>query len=136
VASERVRRSTVVRQGSVRPCRRAPAAGSRRAYAGGEATRSQRGRASQAPSAASPGTRAHAPRGGRQSAARQLELGGVAGRELPQPAHPSPGPFFWSIATQHVARAAARIPLRDVEAAAAGAGAFALWALALSLLVA
>jgi hypothetical protein len=35
-----------------------------------------------------------------------------------------------------VARLAARVPLRDVEAAAAGAGAFALWALALSLLVA
>jgi hypothetical protein len=37
---------------------------------------------------------------------------------------------------QHLARAAARIPLRDVEAAVAGAGAFALWALVLSLLVA
>jgi hypothetical protein len=37
---------------------------------------------------------------------------------------------------QHLARAAARIPLRDVEAAVTGAGAVALWALALSLLVA
>jgi hypothetical protein len=35
-----------------------------------------------------------------------------------------------------VARAAAKIPLRDVEAAVTGVGAFALWALALSLLVA
>jgi hypothetical protein len=42
----------------------------------------------------------------------------------------------WSTVAHHVARAVATIPLGDVEAAAAGAGAFALWALALSLLVA
>jgi hypothetical protein len=35
---------------------------------------------------------------------------------------------------QHVTRAATAIPLCDVSAAVAGAGAFALWALALSLL--
>jgi hypothetical protein len=84
----------------------------------------------------SPGTSAHAPRRGRQSLARQLDLEGVSGRPPVAPARPSSGSFFWPIATQHVARLAARIPLRDVEAAAAGAGAFALWALALSLLVA
>jgi hypothetical protein len=42
--------------------------------------------------------------------------------------------FFWSTAAQQVARAAWAFPFRDVSAAVAGAGAFALWALVLSLL--
>jgi hypothetical protein len=42
--------------------------------------------------------------------------------------------FFWPNVTQQVARAKETIPFRDVSAAAACAGAVALWALALSLL--
>jgi hypothetical protein len=42
--------------------------------------------------------------------------------------------FFLSAVTQQVARTARAFPFRDVSAAVAGAGAFALWALALSLL--
>jgi len=43
--------------------------------------------------------------------------------------------FFWPIATQQVTRMTRALSLRDVSAAIAAAGAFALWALALSLLV-
>ena len=43
-------------------------------------------------------------------------------------------PFFWPAWAQQVASAARAFPFRDVSAAVAGAGAFALWALALSLL--
>jgi len=43
--------------------------------------------------------------------------------------------FFWPIVTQQVTRTAQTLSLRDVSAAIAAAGAFALWALALSLLV-
>jgi threonine dehydrogenase-like Zn-dependent dehydrogenase len=42
--------------------------------------------------------------------------------------------FFWSAVTQQVARATRAFPFHDVSAAVAGAGAFALWALALALL--
>lgn len=42
--------------------------------------------------------------------------------------------FFWPNVTQQVTRAMERIPFGDVSAAAACAGAVALWALALSLL--
>ena len=42
--------------------------------------------------------------------------------------------FFWPNVTQQVTRAMETIPFRDVSAAAACAGAVALWALALSLL--
>ena len=42
--------------------------------------------------------------------------------------------LFWPIATQQVTRAMESFPFRDVSAAAACAGAVALWALALSLL--
>jgi hypothetical protein len=66
--------------------------------------------------------------------ARRSKLGGALGSVSPAgPAQPS---FFWPAATQHVTRILAAIPLRDVSAAVAGAGAFALWALALSLLAA
>ena len=42
--------------------------------------------------------------------------------------------FFWPNVTQQVTRAIETIPFGDVSAAAACAGAVALWALALSLL--
>jgi hypothetical protein len=42
--------------------------------------------------------------------------------------------FFWLNGTQQVTRAIEAIPFGDVSAAAACAGAVALWALALSLL--
>ena len=42
--------------------------------------------------------------------------------------------FFWPDVTQQVTRAIETIPFGDVSAAAACAGAVALWALALSLL--
>jgi hypothetical protein len=42
--------------------------------------------------------------------------------------------FFWPNVTQQVTRAIETIPFDDMSAAAAGAGAVALWALALSLL--
>jgi hypothetical protein len=42
--------------------------------------------------------------------------------------------FFSPIVAQQVARALGALPLRDMTAAVAGAGAFALWVLALSLL--
>jgi hypothetical protein len=45
-----------------------------------------------------------------------------------------PRRFFWPHAAQQVTRAIAAIPFGDVSAAAACAGAVALWALALSLL--
>ena len=45
------------------------------------------------------------------------------------------GSFFWPRVTQQVASAARAFPFRDVSAAAAGAGAFALWVLALSLIL-
>ena len=43
--------------------------------------------------------------------------------------------FFWPVGTQQVARTIDTLSLRDVSAAITAAGAFALWALALSLLV-
>jgi hypothetical protein len=46
-----------------------------------------------------------------------------------------PRSFFWPITTQQVTRMVRTLSLRDVSAAIAAAGAFALWALALSLLV-
>jgi hypothetical protein len=72
----------------------------------------------------------------RVPSASQLELEVVPMPSVATRVRPAPPPFFWSRVAQHLARAAARIPLRDVEAAVAGAGAVALWALALSLLVA
>jgi hypothetical protein len=85
---------------------------------------------------ASSGARVVASRRRAQPSARQLELGGALAAAVGAPrARPVPPAFFWRSVAQHVARAAAKIPLRDVEAAVAGAGAFALWALALSLLV-
>jgi len=49
---------------------------------------------------------------------------------------PVPVAFFWPVVTQQMTRVAEVFPLRDVGAAVAGAGAFALWALALSLIAA
>ena len=63
---------------------------------------------------------------------RRIERASDSAPPLVKPAPPS---FFWPIATQQVTRALRAIPYRDVSAAAACAGAFALWALALSLLV-
>jgi hypothetical protein len=62
---------------------------------------------------------------------RRIERASDAAPLLARPAPPS---FFWPIATQQVTRVLRAIPYRDVSAAAACAGAFALWALALSLL--
>jgi len=69
----------------------------------------------------------------RRPAAAQLSLDG-AGAGVSIPVHRPPS-FFWPIATQQVARIREAVSLRDVSAAIATAGAFALWALALSLLV-
>jgi hypothetical protein len=55
--------------------------------------------------------------------------------EVASPATRARRAFFWPIVTQQVARVAGAFSLRDVSAAIAAAGAFALWALALSLLV-
>jgi hypothetical protein len=58
-----------------------------------------------------------------------------ASDSTPPLVRPGPPSFFWPIVTQQVTRVLRAIPYRDVSAAAACAGAFALWALALSLLV-
>jgi hypothetical protein len=69
----------------------------------------------------------------RRPVAVQLHLDGAA-ETASIPAR-SPRSFFWPLATQHVTRIREAVSLRDVSAAIAAAGAFALWALALSLLV-
>jgi hypothetical protein len=56
-------------------------------------------------------------------------------REVASPTPTRQRSFFWPTGTQQVARMARALSLRDVSAAIATAGAFALWALALSLLV-
>jgi hypothetical protein len=78
--------------------------------------------------------------GGTTASRPRVSVGAVRRRidrasEAASTATRAPRSFFWPIATQQVARTLEAIPFRDVSAAAACAGAFALWALALSLLV-
>jgi hypothetical protein len=69
------------------------------------------------------------------AARARTAAGGTTASEAASTATRAPRSFFWPIATQQVTRTLQAIPFRDVSAAAACAGAFALWALALSLLV-